>query len=153
VRQAHRFDSGAASSSEADHNQQVLPGCRCQVVQVDMMSRTFKSRELEGTQTISYSEVEGQYRAIRLPYKGSAGLGAVFVLPDKNKYKSVFDAAAEITGATVLDRKNWASLFDLNTLSVSVPRFKVSISQLSMTKVRADTRSLVCWLTMFSPQP
>lgn len=104
------------------------------VVQVDMMSRTFKSRELEGTQTISYSEVEGQYRAIRLPYKGSAGLGAVFVLPDKNKYKSVFDAAAEITGATVLDRKNWASLFDLNTLSVSVPRFKVSISQLSMTK-------------------
>jgi serpin B len=104
------------------------------VVQVDMMSRSFKSRELEGTQTISYSEVEGQYRAVRLPYKSSTGLAAVFVLPDKNKYKSVFDAAAEITGATVLDRTNWASLFDLKTLSVSVPRFKVSVSQLSMTK-------------------
>jgi hypothetical protein len=106
-----------------------------------MMSRSFKSRELEGTQTISYSEVEGQYRAVRLPYKSSTGLAAVFVLPDKNKYKSVFDAAAEITGATVLDRTNWASLFDLKTLSVSVPRFKVSVSQLSMTKVTAHTRS------------
>lgn len=120
-----------------------------------MMSRNFKSRELEGPQTISYSEVEGQHRAVRLPYKGSTGLAAVFVLPDKTKYKSVFDAAAEITGATVVDRKNWASLFELNTLSVSVPRFKVAVNQLSMTKVRAGAHTqqldssscscLFCW--------
>lgn len=106
-----------------------------QVVQVDMMSRTFKARDMQGTSTIRYAEVAGQYRAVHLPYKGSAGLAAVFVLPDSNKYKSVFDAATTITGAAVLDRKNWATLFDLSTLSVSVPRFKVSVSQLSMTKV------------------
>lgn len=104
------------------------------VVQVDMMSRTFKARDMQATSTIRYSEVEGQYRAVRLPYKGSAGLAAVFVLPDSSKYKSVFDAATAITGAAVLDRKNWATLFDLSTLSVSVPRFKVSVNQLSMTK-------------------
>jgi hypothetical protein len=107
-----------------------------QVVQVDMMSRTFKARDMQATSTIRYSEVEGQYRAVRLPYKGSAGLAAVFVLPDSSRYKSVFDAATAITGAAVLDRKNWATLFDLSTLSVSVPRFKVSVNQLSMTKVR-----------------
>lgn len=106
-----------------------------QPVQVDMMSRNFKARDLtKGAQPIRYADVEGQYRAVRLPYKGSTGLAAVFVLPDP-KYKSVFEAAGQITGAAVLDRKKWMNIYDIGSLSVSVPRFKVSVSQLSLTKV------------------
>lgn len=100
-----------------------------------MMSRNFKARDLQGTQTIRYADVDGQYRAVRMPYKGSTGIVGIFVLPDKS-YKSINDAAARITGASVLDRKNWVSLFDISTLSVSLPRFKVSVSQLDLTKVR-----------------
>lgn len=105
-----------------------------QVVQVDMMSRSFKTRDLQGTQTIRYADMEGQYRAVRMPYKGSTGLVAIFVLPDKS-FKSINDAAVKITGEAVLSKKNWVSLFDISTLSVSLPRFKVSVSQLDLTKV------------------
>jgi hypothetical protein len=131
-----------------------------QVVQVDMMSRTFKARDLQGTQTIRYADVEGQYRAVRMPYKGSSGLTAIFVLPDKS-FKNINDAAAKITGASVLNRKNWVSLFDISTLSVSLPRFKVSVSQLDLTKVcvgRSTARQLLyilmsklCWLVGGNP--
>jgi len=100
-----------------------------------MMSRTFKAIDMQGTQTIRYAAVPEQYRAVRLPYKGSSGLAAVVVLPDK-RYKSVFEAATEITAATVLDRKNWVNMFDVGTLAVALPRFKVSVSQLQLTKVR-----------------
>lgn len=103
------------------------------VVQVDMMSRSFKTRDLQGTQTIRYADMEGQYRAVRMPYKGSTGLVAIFVLPDKS-FKSINDAAVKITGEAVLSKKNWVSLFDISTLSVSLPRFKVSVSQLDLTK-------------------
>jgi hypothetical protein len=101
------------------------------------MSRNFKGADLDGTQAIRYANVAGQYRAVRLPYKGSTGLAAVFVLPDK-QYKSVFDAAAKITGAAVLDRANWVNLYDVGSLTVTVPRFKVSINQLAVTKVGDD---------------
>jgi hypothetical protein len=101
------------------------------------MSRNFKAADLDGTQAIRYANVAGQYRAVRLPYKGSAGLAAVFVLPDK-QYKSVFDAAAKITGAAVLDRANWVNLYDIGSLTVTVPRFKVSINQLAVAKVGED---------------
>jgi hypothetical protein len=99
-----------------------------------MMSRSFKTRDLQGTQTIRYADMEGQYRAVRMPYKGSTGLVAIFVLPDKS-FKSINDAAVKITGEAVLSKKNWVSLFDISTLSVSLPRFKVSVSQLDLTKV------------------
>lgn len=108
-----------------------------QVIQVDTMSRNFKAADLDGTQAIRYANVAGQYKAVRLPYKGSTGLAAVFVLPDK-QYKSVFDAAAKITGAAVLDRANWVNLFDIGSLAVTVPRFKVSVNQLAVTKVGDD---------------
>lgn len=98
------------------------------------MSRVFKPRDLQGMQTIRYAEVANKYRAVRLPYKGSSGLGAVLVLPD-TKYKSISEAAGDITAAAVLDRSNWQGLFDVGTLSVSLPRFKVSVSQLSLTQV------------------
>lgn len=99
------------------------------------MSRNFKSQDMAGTQTVRYADVAGQYRAVRLPYKGSTGIAAVFVLPDSKQYKNVFDAAAKITGAAVLDRTGWVNLFDLGSLAVTVPRFKVSVTQLDLTKV------------------
>jgi serine protease inhibitor len=108
-----------------------------QAVQADMMSRTFKPRELRGTQPIRYAEKPKEWRAIRLPYKGSAGLAAVAVLPDKAAKGDVFAAAAAFTPEQLFDRsgKLWASLFDVGSLEVSLPRFKVSVSQLSLTKV------------------
>lgn len=100
-----------------------------------MMTRSFKPRDLQGTQTIQYADVAGQYRAVRLPYKGSTGLAGIFVLPDSAKYKSVYDAATQISGAAMFERSNWVPLYDVGALTVSVPRFKVSVSQLSLTKV------------------
>lgn len=123
------------------------------MVQVDMMSRTFRSKDMQATQTVRYSEVAGKFRAVRLPYKGSSGLAAVFVLPDK-KYKSVFDAVGDITASAVFDRNSWVKLYDVGSLSVSVPRFKVAVNQLSLTQVcvvdeivpccRAPDKTVLC---------
>jgi len=107
-----------------------------QVVQVPMMTRVMDPAQLQrGAQKVMYAEVPGKYRAVRLPYKGSSGLAAVLVLPDASTYTTVFDAAADITAAAIMDRKGWSRLLD--GLVLSLPRFKVSVQQLKLNKVWA----------------
>lgn len=104
------------------------------VVQVPMMTRVMDPAQLQrGAQKVMYAEVPGKYRAVRLPYKGSSGLAAVLVLPDASTYTTVFDAAADITAAAIMDRKGWSRLLD--GLVLSLPRFKVSVQQLKLNKV------------------
>lgn len=98
-----------------------------------MMTRTFEPKEMRGTQSVALLTVSGQYRAVRLPYKGSAGMAAIFVLPDPEAYESIMDAARDITGAAVLDPKPWQDLDE--AFSVSVPRFKVEVKQLGLKEV------------------
>jgi len=102
-------------------------------VQVPMMTRTFEPKEMRGTQSVALLTVPGQYRAVRLPYKGSAGMAAIFVLPDPEAYESIMDAARHVTGAAVLDPKAWLDIEE--SLSVSVPRFKVEVKQLGLKEI------------------
>lgn len=85
-------------------------------------------------QAVALAAAPGKYRAVRLPYKGSSGLAAVFVLPDAEAYESVMDAAREITAAMVLDPKAWQEV--LEPMAVSLPRFKVEVKQLGLKEVR-----------------
>lgn len=101
-------------------------------VQVLMMEQTFSSR-----QNVSLAQVPGKYTAVRLPYEGSGGFAAVFVLPDQS-YKSIGEAAGSITGAMVLDPKAWAPLSQ--DLELSLPRFKVE-ARLPLTQVSDSWQS------------
>lgn len=127
----YAFDKGATRKAPFTTGS----GSNTKVVQVDMMSRTFKPRELRGAASIRYAEVPGAWRGIRLPYKGGTA-SAVLVLPDKAKHKGdVYAAAADLTASKVVWKAPYAPLFDVGALSVSLPRFKVSVNQLSLTKV------------------
>lgn len=71
---------------------------------------------------VALSEVPGKYRAIRLPYKNSASLAAVFVLPDTS-FASVADAAREISGQAVLQPGGWGPV--QQKIKLALPKFEV----------------------------
>lgn len=102
------------------------------------MTRLFSPNELRGTAKVAYAESPGKYQAISLPYKGSAGLAAVFVLPSTDAYASVADAAKQISAQMVLDPKGWAPLSE--PLALSLPRFKAEVKQLSLKEVGWGSR-------------
>jgi hypothetical protein len=109
------------------------PGTFFQGVKAQMMTRIFNPNELRGTAKVAYAESPGKYQAVWLPYKGSAGLAAVFVLPSTDAFPSVADAAKQISGQMVLDPKGWAPLSE--PLALSLPRFKAEVKQLSLKEV------------------
>jgi hypothetical protein len=90
----------------------------------------------EDQQNVSLSQVPGQYTAVRLPYQDSAGLAAVFVLPNET-YSSIGEAAGNITGAMVLDPETWSPLSQ--ELWLSLPKFKVE-TQLPLKQVGSSSR-------------
>jgi hypothetical protein len=100
-----------------------------------MMTRLFNPSELRGTAKVAYAELPGKGQAIWLPYKGSASLAAVFVLPSTDAFASVADAAKQISGQMILDPKGlgWAPLSE--PLALSLPRFKAEVKQLSLKEV------------------
>lgn len=104
-----------------------------QSFQVQMMTRLFNPRELQGTQPVSLSTVPGKYEAIRLPYKGSPGLAAVFVLPSRDTFPTVADAAKQIGAQMALDDKAWVPLSE--PLVLSLPRFRAEVKQLRLKEV------------------
>lgn len=91
-------------------------------------------------QAVALAAAPGKYRAVRLPYKGSSGLAAVFVLPDAEAYESIMDAAREITAAAVLDPKAWQDVSE--PMAVSLPRFKVEVKQLGLKEVRGQVENV-----------
>lgn len=100
---------------------------------VQMMTRLFNPRELRGTQPVSFSSAPGKYEAIRLPYKGSPGLSAVFVLPSSDAFATVADAAKQISVQMALDSKAWAPLSE--PLALSLPAFRAEVKQLRLKEV------------------
>lgn len=115
---------------QPSHHHHPLPPS-AQMVSVQMMSRVFDPAALKAGQ-VAYREAAGQYKAIRLPYQGQRS-AAVFVLPDEGAYKNIFDAAVAIGAVSIMDSGRWSRLPD--TLALSVPRFKVSVTQLRLKKV------------------
>ncbi|KAF6262230.1 Serpin domain-containing protein [Scenedesmus sp. NREL 46B-D3] len=89
-------------------------------VQVDMMNKGFYQGD------VKWAELPGQFRAVKLPYKGSKVV-AVAVLPDKAAYK--LDAAAALAGIGLNRILNapWrpASAAEPR-LQVALPKFKIS---------------------------
>lgn len=64
---------------------------------------------------------------MRLPYKSSPGLAAVFVLPDES-YASAADAARDITGQMIIDETAWKQLsgsIPENCLEVFLPKVEL----------------------------
>lgn len=104
-------------------------------VQVQMMGQTFSAAN---EKNVSLSQVPGKYTAVRLPYKGSEGLAAVFVLPDES-YSSIGDFAGSVTGATVLDPVAWGPL-PAEKLSLKMPKFKIE-ARLGLTQVSNSCQS------------
>lgn len=106
-------------------------------VQVDMMTKTFKASDARGRAAsvglVSYAAPAGQgFRAVKLPYKGSA-LAAVALLPDPKKYPTVEAAAADISPGRLFNSSLWQPLYAIGgSLDVSLPKFSVEVSQLSM---------------------
>jgi serine protease inhibitor len=88
-----------------------------------------------GSANVSFSEVAGKYKAVRLPYLDSKGLAAVFVLPDAS-FSSIADAAGAITGQSVLDPSTWGPLE--SSLDVYLPRFKVE-ARTDLKQVSSNT--------------
>eukprot|EP00882_Tetradesmus_deserticola_P011559 GHRQ01012227.1.p1 GENE.GHRQ01012227.1~~GHRQ01012227.1.p1 ORF type:complete len:361 (+),score=132.21 GHRQ01012227.1:466-1548(+) len=89
-------------------------------VQVDMMNKGFYQDDVQ------WAELPGQFRAVKLPYKGSS-MAAVAVLPDKGAYK--LDAAAALAGIGLNDVLNaaWQPASSAKPrLQVSLPKFKIS---------------------------
>jgi serine protease inhibitor len=111
---------------------------------VQMMTRLFNPRELRGTQPVSFSSVPGKYEAIRLPYKGSPGLSAVFVLPSSDTFATVADAAKQISAQMALDGKAWALLSE--PLALSLPSFRAEVKQLRLKEVCPGSRAVDSWL-------
>jgi hypothetical protein len=83
---------------------------------------------------LMYSEVPAKYRAVRLPYKNSSSLAAVFVLPDEC-YASVAEAAWDTTAQMVMRASAWAPL--RQRLILRLPRFKVQ-ANMSLKEVRVQ---------------
>lgn len=98
-----------------------------------MMARTFDS-----SPRVSLSEAPGSYRAVKLPYRGS-NISAIAVLPDAAKYGLDADAAlANIGLERLLAPSAWRRLDD--ELRVMLPKFKVKVDMLPLSKVRAGRR-------------
>lgn len=102
-----------------------------QQIQVPMMFKVFENQK-----NVSISQVPGKYTAVRLPYQDSAGLAAVFVLPNET-YSSIGEAAGHITGGIVLDPETWSPLSQ--ELWLSLPKFKVE-TQLPLKQVGSNSR-------------
>lgn len=108
-----------------------------EVVMVDTMKQLFKP-ELgrSATQKPAFAEVPGRYQAVRLVYKESPGLAAIFVLPDSSIM--IKEAAAAITAQELLQPQSWTPVTAdtlPNGLELSLPKFRVEVKQLSQKKV------------------
>eukprot|EP00775_Hariotina_reticulata_P005148 gene5148-5388_t len=103
-------------------------------VSVPMMYKSFKPslfRSNPKGRLIYTAEVPGQFRAIKLPYKGGS-ISAIAVLPSEAKYRLNADAALGGIGfEKLLDPKAWSVLFD--DLPVSLPKFDVKVDMLSLS--------------------
>jgi hypothetical protein len=143
---AHKGIAAAAAAAAAagagdtqECTQKYSTACT-EVKQVKMMHMDLSPDTLTGTPNVSYADVPEQYRAVRLPYKGSTGLAAIFVLPGA-AYSSVWVAARGITAQKVMDPAGWTSLPD--EVKLALPRFKVEVKPLDLNPVSAcDNRSL-----------
>ncbi|KAF8066243.1 Serpine2 [Scenedesmus sp. PABB004] len=108
------------------------PGGKAATVAVDMMYRRFEPRDINAGGNVAYAEAAGQYRAVKLPYRGT-GVVAIAVLPDEAKYGLNADAAAAGIGlGPLLNGSAWRSVAALGSLTLQLPRFKVRAEQLPL---------------------
>lgn len=86
---------------------------------------------------VSYGEVTGHFRAVKLPYKG--GLIAIAVLPALAMYKDNLGLAMDgITPQWLFNSLNWHNLIDVASLEVVLPRFSMRVRTLPLAEVRGS---------------
>lgn len=114
-----------------------------QVVSVDMMYKTFTSRTISNPdRNVFYAEASGQFRAVRLPYKGTR-LSAIAVLPASSRYGlDARAAAAAIRADTLLASRAWMPQQRIGQLKLQLPRFSVRTSEVALTQVRMQNSSM-----------